>query len=85
MWTRSALEVLKKFHMGCGRAIRILAITFGKNLRRAERLEVAKKSHMGVLDAIDGHWTAVHSPLYTLHVKCKVKKLKRALHFTCKV
>ena len=27
---RSGLEVLKKFHMGRGRAIRILAITFGK-------------------------------------------------------
>ena len=26
-------------------------------------LEVAKKSHIGVLVAGNGHWTAVHSPL----------------------
>jgi hypothetical protein len=26
-------------------------------------LEVAKKSHIGVLGAGNGHWTAVHSPL----------------------
>jgi hypothetical protein len=36
---------------------------FREILRPYEELEVAKKSHIGVLVAGNGHWTAVHSPL----------------------
>ena len=42
---------------------------FRENLRPYGELEVAKKSHIGVLGAGNGHWTAVHSPLDMSSVK----------------